>query len=66
MGDDERLIAKSKTAREYYDAMIKVYPDRLNPRAVWFWGRKRSSRTEFKSGRSRRAAAGDVKAERRK
>lgn len=36
--DAERLIAKSKTAREYYDAMIKLYPDRLNPGAVWFWG----------------------------
>ena len=64
--DAERLIAKSKTAHEYYDAMIKLYPDRLNPGAVWFWGGKRSSRTEFKSGRSRRAAAGDVKAGRRR
>lgn len=36
--DAERVIAKSKTAREYYDAMIKLYPDRLNPGAVWFWG----------------------------
>ena len=36
--DAERLIASSRTAREFYDAMIQRYPDRVNPSALWFWG----------------------------
>jgi glyoxylase-like metal-dependent hydrolase (beta-lactamase superfamily II) len=38
--DAERLIASSHTAREFYDAMVERYPERLNPSALWFWGAK--------------------------
>jgi len=38
--DAERLISGSHTAREFYDAMVTLYPDRLNPSALWFWGAK--------------------------
>jgi glyoxylase-like metal-dependent hydrolase (beta-lactamase superfamily II) len=38
--DAERLIGTSHTALEFYDAMVKLYPDRLNPSALWFWGAK--------------------------
>ncbi len=35
--DAERLVSSSHTAREFYDAMLTLYPDRLNPSALWFW-----------------------------
>jgi len=38
--DVERVIASSHTAREFYDAMIRLYPDRKNRSALWFWGAK--------------------------
>jgi glyoxylase-like metal-dependent hydrolase (beta-lactamase superfamily II) len=38
--DVERVIASSHDAREFYDAMIKLYPDRKNRSALWFWGAK--------------------------
>ncbi len=38
--DAERLIGASHTALEFYNAMIELYPDRLNPSALWFWGAK--------------------------
>lgn len=38
--DVERVIAGSHDAREFYDAMIKLYPDRKNRSALWFWGAK--------------------------
>jgi hypothetical protein len=36
--DVERVVASSHNAREFYDAMIKLYPDRKNLSALWFWG----------------------------
>ena len=38
--DAERLVSRSQTAREFYDAMVTLYPDRLNPSALWFWSAK--------------------------
>ena len=38
--DAGRVIASSHDAREFYDAMIKLYPDRKNRSALWFWGAK--------------------------
>ena len=38
--DAERLISSSHTAREFYDAMLERYPNRLNPGALWFWSAK--------------------------
>jgi hypothetical protein len=38
--DAERLIGTSRTALEFYNAMLALYPDRLNPSALWFWGAK--------------------------
>lgn len=38
--DVERVAASSHNAREFYDAMIKLYPDRKNRSALWFWGAK--------------------------
>ena len=35
-----RVIASSHNAREFYDAMIRLYPDRKNRSALWFWGAK--------------------------
>ena len=43
--DVGRVTARSHNAREFYDAMIKLYPDRKNRSALWFWGAK----TLFKS-----------------
>ena len=43
--DAERVVASSTNAREFYDAMVKLYPDRKNRSALWFWGAK----TLFKS-----------------
>jgi len=36
--DAERLIGSSHSALEFYNAMMELYPDRLNPGALWFWG----------------------------
>jgi hypothetical protein len=30
-----RLLEDEPTAREYYDQMIELHPDRLNPGVVW-------------------------------
>jgi glyoxylase-like metal-dependent hydrolase (beta-lactamase superfamily II) len=38
--DVERVIATSHNAREFYDAMVRLYPDRKNRSALWFWGAK--------------------------
>ena len=34
------MKAVSHTALESYNAMVELYPDRLNPSALWFWGAK--------------------------
>ena len=39
--DAEHLIGSSHTALEFYNAMMELYPDRLNPGALWFWGAQR-------------------------
>ena len=36
--DVERVAAGSHNAREFYDAMVRLYPDRKNRSALWFWG----------------------------
>jgi glyoxylase-like metal-dependent hydrolase (beta-lactamase superfamily II) len=36
--DVERLSQTSRTALEFYNAMLELYPNRLNPTALWFWG----------------------------
>jgi len=36
--DAERLSRTSNTALEFYNAMLELYPERLNPTALWFWG----------------------------
>jgi glyoxylase-like metal-dependent hydrolase (beta-lactamase superfamily II) len=33
--DFNRLNAKTSTARELYDAMLEIYPDRANPGSLW-------------------------------
>jgi glyoxylase-like metal-dependent hydrolase (beta-lactamase superfamily II) len=33
--DFERLAAASTTARELFDKMLEIYPDRINPGALW-------------------------------
>jgi len=38
--DAKRLIATSQSALEFFNAMIEIYPERLNPSALWFWGAK--------------------------
>jgi len=38
--DVERVVASSHNAREFYDAMVRLYPDRKNRSALWFWGAK--------------------------
>jgi glyoxylase-like metal-dependent hydrolase (beta-lactamase superfamily II) len=40
LDDVERVIASSHNAREFYDAMVGLYPDRKNRSALWFWGAK--------------------------
>jgi glyoxylase-like metal-dependent hydrolase (beta-lactamase superfamily II) len=35
--DAERVIVKSRTAREFFDAMTALYPERLSTTALW-WG----------------------------
>jgi glyoxylase-like metal-dependent hydrolase (beta-lactamase superfamily II) len=36
--DVQRLSGTSRNALEFYNAMLELYPDRLNPTALWFWG----------------------------
>ena len=36
--DVERLSRTSHNALEFYNAMLRLYPERLNPTALWFWG----------------------------
>jgi glyoxylase-like metal-dependent hydrolase (beta-lactamase superfamily II) len=38
--DAERLTRTCHSALEFYNAMLELYPDRLNPTALWFWGAK--------------------------
>jgi hypothetical protein len=33
--DFNRLNAKTSTARELYDAMLEIYPERANPGSLW-------------------------------
>jgi hypothetical protein len=33
--DFNRLNAATSTARELYDAMLQIYPDRVNPGSLW-------------------------------
>jgi glyoxylase-like metal-dependent hydrolase (beta-lactamase superfamily II) len=36
--DAERLSRSCHSALEFYNAMLGLYPERLNPSALWFWG----------------------------
>ena len=36
--DVETVSARANSAREFFDAMLELHPDRLNPSALWFWG----------------------------
>jgi glyoxylase-like metal-dependent hydrolase (beta-lactamase superfamily II) len=36
--DVDRLSIECSTALEFFDAMVKLYPELLNPSAMWFWG----------------------------
>jgi hypothetical protein len=36
--DAERFSRTSQTALEFFNAMIGLYPNRLNPTALLFWG----------------------------
>jgi glyoxylase-like metal-dependent hydrolase (beta-lactamase superfamily II) len=36
--DVERLSQTSRSALEFYNSMIELYPERLNRTALWFWG----------------------------
>ena len=36
--DAERLSHTTHSALEFYNAMLQLYPERLNPTALWFWG----------------------------
>jgi hypothetical protein len=38
--DADRLIDISHTALEFYNGMMELYPDRLNPSTLWFGVRK--------------------------
>jgi hypothetical protein len=33
--DFDRLVKTSTTARELYDKMLEIYPDRANPGSLW-------------------------------
>jgi hypothetical protein len=37
--DFDRLAETTTTARELYDQMLKLYPDRVNPGALWLSAR---------------------------
>jgi glyoxylase-like metal-dependent hydrolase (beta-lactamase superfamily II) len=34
----ETLSTQTGSALEFFEAMLKLHPDRLNPSALWFWG----------------------------
>jgi glyoxylase-like metal-dependent hydrolase (beta-lactamase superfamily II) len=36
--DAQRLSRTTHSALEFYNAMMELYPDRLNATALWFWG----------------------------
>src|SRR5437868_3576752 len=36
--DSERLSRTCHSALEFYNSMMELYPRRLNPTALWFWG----------------------------
>ena len=36
--DVERVSRSTRSALEFYNAMLELYPERLNPTALWFWG----------------------------
>jgi glyoxylase-like metal-dependent hydrolase (beta-lactamase superfamily II) len=36
--DSDRLSGTSHSALEFYNSMMELYPKRLNPTALWFWG----------------------------
>ena len=36
--DVERLSRTAHSALEFYNAMMELYPERLNLTALWFWG----------------------------
>ena len=36
--DAERLSQTTHSALEFYNSMLELYPERLNPTALWFWG----------------------------
>ncbi len=36
--DVGRLSGTCHSALEFYSAMLQLYPERLNPTALWFWG----------------------------
>jgi hypothetical protein len=33
--DFDRIVLNTKTARELYEQMLALYPDRVNPGALW-------------------------------
>ena len=35
LDDADRLLAEHPTSREFFDAMLGLHPDRLNPGALW-------------------------------
>ena len=37
--DFDRIVGTTTTARELYDKMLELYPDRVNPVALWFSAR---------------------------
>jgi glyoxylase-like metal-dependent hydrolase (beta-lactamase superfamily II) len=36
--DAQHLSRTCKSALEFYNSMLELYPKRLNPTALWFWG----------------------------
>jgi hypothetical protein len=38
LADVETLATQTGSALEFFEAMPKLHPDRLNPSALWFWG----------------------------
>ncbi|GAB0107615.1 MBL fold metallo-hydrolase [Nocardia sp. JMUB6875] len=45
LADFNRLEAQTSTARELYDAMIELYPDRANPGSLWGGAKRAKSAT---------------------
>jgi hypothetical protein len=33
-----KLLADSSTPEEFFDAMMAIYPDRINPSPLWYGG----------------------------